>query len=240
MHPHGEGPLADLAWVLLAQRARRGVARVHEGGLAPLDPLRVHLVEPLDRVVHLPADLDHVGWVVVGEPEWEAAALAAGAGTVVVEEGGHERLAVAAASAFTGADVDPSALAGVALPGRLERRGREIRDGAHNPAGVRWLVERLPRDEYTVMASMLSDKNVDAMLAGLARVGKRFVATRSTNARALPADELAARARRWFESVESRDDPAEALAVAHALGEPVLVTGSLYLLADLERAEGRG
>jgi hypothetical protein len=34
--------------------------------------------------------------------------------------------------------------------------------------------------------------------------------------------------------VEARDAPTEALERAHALGEPVLVTGSLYLLADLE------
>jgi hypothetical protein len=34
--------------------------------------------------------------------------------------------------------------------------------------------------------------------------------------------------------VDASDDPAEAVALAHALGEPVLVTGSLYLLADLE------
>ena len=50
------------------------------------------------------------------------------------------------------------------------------------------------------------------------------------------ADELATRARRWFAVVETRDDPREALALARSLGEPVLVTGSLYLLADLEGA----
>jgi hypothetical protein len=36
--------------------------------------------------------------------------------------------------------------------------------------------------------------------------------------------------------VEARDDPFAALGRAHELGEPVLVTGSLYLLADLEAA----
>jgi dihydrofolate synthase/folylpolyglutamate synthase len=133
--------------------------------------------------------------------------------------------------------VDRSALDGVALPGRLERRPGEIRDGAHNPAGVRWLAEQLPADDYTVMASILADKDVDAMLEGLAGVGERFVACGSSNPRALPADELAARARRWFAHVESREDPGDALALAHALGEPVLVTGSLYLLADLANDE---
>jgi hypothetical protein len=45
---------------------------------------------------------------------------------------------------------------------------------------------------------------------------------------------LANRARPYFETVEAREEPADAVARAHALGEPVLVTGSLYLLADLE------
>jgi dihydrofolate synthase/folylpolyglutamate synthase len=107
----------------------------------------------------------------------------------------------------------------------------------HNPAGVRWLVERLPPDDYTVMASILGDKDVDAMLEGLSGVGARFVACGSSNPRALPADELAVRARRWFAHVASRDDARDALALAHALGEPVLVTGSLYLLADLAKDE---
>jgi dihydrofolate synthase/folylpolyglutamate synthase len=174
--------------------------------------------------------------VVLGEPEWESLARAAGAGTVAVETGGSGALAAAAAGAFLGTPVDPAAVAGVALPGRLERRPGEIRDGAHNPGGVRWLVEHLPAGDYTVMASILADKDVDAMLAGLAAVGRRFVACRSSNARSLPADELARRARAWFAVVEAHDDPHDALARAHALGEPVLVTGSLYLLADLEAA----
>jgi dihydrofolate synthase/folylpolyglutamate synthase len=173
---------------------------------------------------------------VLGEPEWKGSALEAGAGRVVVAEGGPEQLATAAAQAFLGRDVDPAALGGLALPGRLERRDGEIRDGAHNPAGIRWLAERLPPDDYTVMASILADKDVDAMLDGLAGLGGRFVACGSSSPRALPAAELAARARGRFEVVEQCDDPREALALAHSLGEPVLVTGSLYLLADLEAA----
>jgi dihydrofolate synthase / folylpolyglutamate synthase len=174
---------------------------------------------------------------VVGEPEWGSLARAAGAGEVVVETGGSTRLAVAAASAFLGRAVDAAAAAEVALPGRLERRPGEIRDGAHNPGGVRWLVEHLPPDDYTVMASILADKDVDAMLAALAAVGRRFVACSSSSPRSLPAGELARRAQARFELVEALDDPLAALELAHSLGEPVLVTGSLYLLADLEAAE---
>ena len=173
--------------------------------------------------------------VVLGEGEWEDVARAAGAGRVVVAEGRAEPLAVAAAELFLGTVVDPAVLERVELPGRLERRNGEIRDGAHNPEGMRWLVERLEPERYTVVASILEDKDVDGMLERLTRLGERFVATRSSSERALPAAELARRARAFFPVVEAREDPAEALALAHVLGEPVLVTGSLYLLADLER-----
>ena len=71
----------------------------------------------------------------------------------------------------------------------------------------------------------------------LSRAGSRFVATTSSSARALPAADLAELARRHFDHVEVVDDPVAALARAHELGEPVLVTGSLYLLGDLAQAE---
>ncbi|HEY7380288.1 MAG TPA: Mur ligase family protein [Gaiella sp.] len=144
----------------------------------------------------------------------------------------------AAAEAFVGHPID--ARPTVSLPGRLELREDEVRDGAHNPEGARWLVERLPRADYVVCASILRDKDADAMLEALASVGTRFVATSSTNARALPADELAARARRHFAHVEAVGDPRAALERARQLGPPVLVTGSLYLLADLEASATSG
>jgi dihydrofolate synthase/folylpolyglutamate synthase len=149
-----------------------------------------------------------------------------------------------AAEAFVGhaIDADPE----VVLPGRLERRPGEVRDGAHNPDGVRYLLERLCGSEpqgsscdYTVVVSILGDKDADAMLRELARVGSRLVATRSSSARALPADDVARLARRHFEHVEAVEDPVGAVARAHELGEPVLVTGSLYLLGDLVEGERR-
>jgi dihydrofolate synthase/folylpolyglutamate synthase len=141
----------------------------------------------------------------------------------------------AAAEAFVGhaIDADPRAR----LPGRLERRVGEVRDGAHNPDGARHLVEQLDGDDHTVVASILADKDVDAMLAILRAAGPRLVATRSSSQRALPAQELADRARTRFDHVEVVDDPVAAVARAHELGEPVLVTGSLYLVGDLAQAE---
>jgi dihydrofolate synthase/folylpolyglutamate synthase len=142
-----------------------------------------------------------------------------------------------AAEAFVGHAIAADPV--VVLPGRLERRGSEVRDGAHNPDGARHLVEQLDGDDHTVVASILADKDVDAMLRILRRVGPRFVATRSSSPRALPADDLAEVARRHFDRVEVVDEPVAAVARAHELGEPVLVTGSLYLLGDLAQEERR-
>jgi len=140
-----------------------------------------------------------------------------------------------AASAFAGREVE---LAEASLPGRFEVRDGEIRDGAHTPEAVDWLLERLPPPhDYTVVASVLRDKDAAAILERLARAGRSFVATRSTNPRALAAEDLARLARPWFDRVETVDDPRPAVDRARALGRPVLVTGSLYLLADLSQDE---
>jgi dihydrofolate synthase/folylpolyglutamate synthase len=147
-------------------------------------------------------------------------------GRTVVVGGARE-----AAEAFLGRPVE---LAEAALPGRLEIRGREVRDGAHTPEAADWLLDRLPEPgDYVVVASILDDKDAAGILARLARAGDALVATRSSNSRALPASAVAAGGRAAFATVAEVDDPADALDYARSLGRPVLVTGSLYLLADL-------
>lgn len=168
---------------------------------------------------------------VLGEAEWEGAAREAGASRVLVAST-LPALAGAAAEAFLGRPLRGPVEA-ASLPGRFERRQGEIRDGAHTEDGVAWLRERLPAVEHTVVASILRDKDVAAMLHALSAVGSRFVATASSNPRALPAEELGVLARDAFDEVHVEPDPVAAVALAHRLGEPVLVTGSLYLLAEL-------
>jgi folylpolyglutamate synthase/dihydropteroate synthase len=74
------------------------------------------------------------------------------------------------------------------------------------------------------------------MLEALSVLGPTLVATESTNGRALPAPELAALAFAHFDRVEWVPEPVAArelaLDIAGADGA-LLVTGSLYLLADL-------
>jgi dihydrofolate synthase / folylpolyglutamate synthase len=164
--------------------------------------------------------------VVLGEPEW--------ARLIPKNEvrigGAHE-----AAEAFLGRAL--SREVDVRLPGRLEwRSSTEVWDGAHTPAGVEWLLERLPETDWVVVCSMLADKDVDGMLELLSRVATAVVATQSSSARALPASELADRARRYVSRVVADEHPVAAVRSARELGDRVLVTGSLYLLADLHAA----
>jgi dihydrofolate synthase / folylpolyglutamate synthase len=179
--------------------------------------------------------------VVLGEPEWDGRARAAGAGLVLAPGGSNLALARTAAEQFLERPVEPDAAEAVRLPGRFERRGAgpdELWDGAHNLAGVLHLLERLPRGPYVVVASILGDKDVDGMLQALAALGDTFVATSSSNARSLPEKELAGRAEPYFRDVEAVADPVRARERARELAGPrgrVLVAGSLYLLADLSR-----
>ena len=181
--------------------------------------------------------------VVLAEPEWRELALENGAEHVVVTGRSNLALAVAAAEGFLGRAVEPRAADAVALPGRLERRSEhplEIWDGAHNLAGLAYLLPRLPSRQYVMVCSILADKRPELMLEALSALGETLVATTSSNARALSAKELAAHAEPYFRHVEPVASPPAALARAHALAGTegaVLVTGSLYLLADLS-AEG--
>jgi dihydrofolate synthase/folylpolyglutamate synthase len=181
--------------------------------------------------------------VVLAEPEWEQLSRANGAARVEVVSRSNLALAVAAAETFLDRRVDPGPAERVQLPGRLERKGErplELWDGAHNIAGIGYLLPRLPNRRFTIVVSILADKNVEAMLRALAQVGDRLIATRSTNPRAVPAGDLARLAEPHFGHVEAVDDPELARRRARELAGPdgaVLVTGSLYLLADLS---GRG
>jgi dihydrofolate synthase/folylpolyglutamate synthase len=177
--------------------------------------------------------------VVLAEPEWAPLAEANGAAKVVLTAPSNLALALAAAEAFLGEPVEAGSAAEVALPGRLERRSErplEIWDGAHNLAGVAYLLPRVPERDYVLVSSILEDKRPELMLEALSVLGSRLVATESSNSRSLPAGELAARAERYFDHVETVVNPADARRRALALAGPdgaVLVSGSLYLLTDL-------
>lgn len=180
---------------------------------------------------------------------------------------GYQRLnfaaAVAAARAWrtqtaprsgTGGELDPGLVAEVAarvrVPGRLQEVGEDpltILDGAHNPAGIEALVATLPEvvgdRPLVAVVSVLDDKDAAGMLRALLPRCSAAVFTASRNPRALAPDALVSLAGQMSgPPVEVVSEPHAAVARARELAGPdgaVLVTGSIYLVADLAGAAGR-
>jgi dihydrofolate synthase / folylpolyglutamate synthase len=150
--------------------------------------------------------------------------------------------------ATAGDDARRRGYATAVWPGRLELltlAGVDVLlDGAHNPAGAAALARAIddlrphlmPGPLTLVMAAM-ADKDVDGIIDALAGasalLGARVIATSLDAVRAMPADELARRWRRLaprVADVATVADPIEAVGRARALGGPVVVAGSLYLV----------
>lgn len=176
----------------------------------------------------------------------------ADAGVPLLALGGFQRANFAAAREAARAllgDLDDEAVAraaaGTAVPGRFDvvaERPVTVFDGAHNPDGMRALAAALPAflDGRRLVAcvSILEDKDAAAMLAALAPLCAELVLTTARNPRAVAATELVAAVPSDCPAVRIEPAPHAALAAAReAAGDEgvVLVTGSLYLLADLLR-----
>jgi len=124
----------------------------------------------------------------------------------------------------------------VRWPGRMERIGeRHLVDGAHNPCGARALAASLPGDgRFSVVFGLLGERDVGDVLAPLLPRAARVIFTRARSARAVEPGRLARRAAGRFPDrpFEVAPDLAAALASAARYDEPVLITGSLYLVGE--------
>ncbi len=161
----------------------------------------------------------------------------------------------AAARAFLG-ELDDSAVAGAAastlVPGRLQiidKRPLTLLDGAHNPDGVRALVESLGEPfasglgPVVAVVSILDDKDAAGMLQTLHSACDALVCTSSHNPRALPPGTLQSLAGQLgFAHAEVLADSWSALRRARELAGAkglVLAHGSIYLVGDLLSGEHR-
>lgn len=159
-------------------------------------------------------------------------------------------LAVAAAAALMGeldAGAVAAAAAGVSIPGRFETIDHDpltILDGAHNAGGMEALVgalDELAGRRIVAVLSILDDKDAAAMLASLLPACSAVIYTSNANPRALSPATLQSLAWQLGEAPPSEleADPRRALERARGLAGPagvVLVTGSIYLVADLLRS----
>ena len=122
----------------------------------------------------------------------------------------------------------------VTWPGRFQRVGGFIVDGAHNPPAARALAEALREDgraerSLDLVFGACADKDVDCVLRTLAPFARRGFAVRTGNPRSLAADAMAERMR------AAGIDATPCATLADALGATrpdALVCGSLFLAGE--------
>lgn len=127
--------------------------------------------------------------------------------------------------------------AAVSWPGRFQRVGDFIVDGAHNPPAAAALAESLRQSgvaphSLSMVAGFCSDKDVAGVLAKLAPFAKRGFAVRTVNPRSLSAEDASAAMRAAGIESEPCESLRDALARARAQGGPALVCGSLFLAGE--------
>ncbi len=141
------------------------------------------------------------------------------------------------------------ALAHVQWPGRLEVLHRApplVVDCAHNPYSAQKLVESLqslfPDTRWVLIYGASTDKDIDGMLRALLPVSVHVIVTRSYHPRAATPYALADKCADLGPGAEIAIDPQHALEQAcHHLdaGIGILVTGSIFLVADVREVWGK-
>ena len=170
--------------------------------------------------------------------------------------GAHQRinaaLAAAAARALPGIALADGAvaegLAHAVWPGRFEVIPGTpvfVLDGAHNDASAEAFAAELRRHAagrpILLLVGLQADKEAEAVLRPLRAVATRAIATRSSSARALPPDEVAAICRGLGLAADVEPDVARAIDRARARSGTdtiVAVSGSLAVVGEARDALG--
>ena len=141
----------------------------------------------------------------------------------------------------TPAQVD--AFARVVWPGRFQRVGDTLVDGAHNPPAARALRKALEAEDVRqktldLICGFCGDKDAEEVLRILSPLVRRGYAVRTNNPRSLSAEETAAKMRAVGMDAVACASLADALALAERpnacgrLGIRTLVCGSLFLSGE--------
>ena len=140
--------------------------------------------------------------------------------------------AIAAIRAL-GLPVVGSALASVVHPGRYERVGAVILDGAHNPDGARALARQLAHEpgRIAIVLGVSNDKDARAIAAPLVPRAELVIATRYQQERAMAPEVLADAVRSLGGAAEVAPDLRTALERAQG-ADLIVVCGSLFLVGE--------
>jgi dihydrofolate synthase / folylpolyglutamate synthase len=134
-------------------------------------------------------------------------------------------------------------LLSVQWPGRLEVLSRGpllVVDGAHNGDSAEKLAAALRdvfhHDRWTLIIGVSADKDLAAILDALLPIAARVIVTRARNVRATDVETLARHvAARGVVSTPA-SDVANALEIALADQAPIIITGSLFTVAEARLA----
>lgn len=123
-------------------------------------------------------------------------------------------------------------------PGRYEKRGRFILDGAHNPQAAEVLVESLRADgieRVPIVTSMVNGHESEPFYAALASVATQAFIAPISSARAQPPERVLESAQRAGMQAQAFGTVEEAvLAAEQATPDgPILVTGSFYFVGEV-------
>ena len=130
---------------------------------------------------------------------------------------------------------DTRGFANVVWPGRFQRVGNFIVDGAHNPPAARALAAALSElnlsGPLALVAGFCGDKDVGEVLSILAPFVKKGYAVRTNNPRSLSAEETAEKMR--AAGIDAVAAPSLAAAIGSASSAPrALICGSLFLAGE--------
>lgn len=131
-------------------------------------------------------------------------------------------------------------LASIEWPARFQKWDeRTIIDGAHNPAAARLLAETWREifgdQKATLIVAVLSDKNLRGICEALAPIADLVLIPKIHSERAAPPEELARVISAIAPSLPYSITPSvdEALDLARAKPNPILVTGSLHFAGEV-------
>ncbi len=130
-------------------------------------------------------------------------------------------------------------LINVQWPGRLEVLSRDpllVVDGAHNGDSAQKLAAALRdvfhHDRWTLVIGISADKDLVAIFDALLPLAARVIVTRARSVRAADVETLSQQVADRGVAPTVTVDVADALELAFTHHDPIIITGSLYTVAD--------
>ncbi|KAA0014906.1 MAG: bifunctional folylpolyglutamate synthase/dihydrofolate synthase [Thermoplasmata archaeon] len=120
------------------------------------------------------------------------------------------------------------------LYGRMEKIGRFLLDGCHNPHAVKAFSASIEKPDIIIFGVM-KDKNVEEMIKNLPKA-RIYIATKASNERAMEANKIASIGKKFGKEFLVTENVKEAIEQAENYkAELICIVGSLYLIGEARK-----